>query len=285
MIYSNKIWISGAEGRLGSTFVEGLNPMDVEILATDKDIVDVSSSSQVINFVDRNRPDYIINCSALTDTIYCEENPDDAFKVNGLGARNMAVAASRVNAKLIHLSSDDVFDGLSKYPYKEYDHALPKSTYGKSKLFGEEQVRSFCLRHFILRSSWLYGTNYKRVEEMIRKAENGEEILVAKEQFAAPTSADEVSKFIVHLMQTAEYGTYHAVCKGSCSRKEFAEKVLELAGVEGKVRETDEIVDASFRPEYSVLDDFIIRITGEYSFPTWEKALENYLERIHKLKR
>lgn len=279
MIYSNKIWISGADGRLGSKLVEMLNPVDVEILATDKDTVDVSVSSEVINFADRNRPDYIINCSAITDAAYCEENIEEAFKVNGLGARNMAVAASRINATLIHLSSDDVFDGITEFPYKEYDHAFPKSAYGKSKLFGENQIANFSTRYFIIRSSWIYGAKYKRVEDIIEKAKEGKDVLVPKDQFAAPTSAEELAKFIIYIMETTDYGTYHAVCQGSCSRKEFAEKVLEIKGLEGNIVETDEILDASFRPDYSVLDDFILRITGDYELPHWEEALENYINK------
>lgn len=280
MIYSNKIWISGADGRLGSKLVEMLNPVDVEILATDKDTVDVSVSEEVIQFADRNRPDYIINCSAITDAGHCEIHNDNAFKVNGLGARNMAVAANRINAKLIHLSSDDVFDGKAEYPYKEYDETMPKSCYGKSKMFGEKQVSSFCSRYFIIRSSWIYGAKYKRVEEIIEKAKAGEDILVPKNQFAAPTSAEELAKFIIYIMDTTEYGIYHAVCQGSCSRKEFAEKILEIKGLKANVIETDEILDSSFRPDYSVLDDFILRITGDYELPHWEKALENYVKTI-----
>lgn len=280
MIYSNKIWISGADGRLGSKLVEMLNPVDVEILATDKDTVDVSVSSEVINFADRNRPDYIINCSAITDAGRCEEDNDEAFRTNGLGARNMAVAANRINAKLIHLSSDDVFDGMAEFPYKEYDETKPKSCYGKSKLFGEKQVMSFCSRYFIIRSSWIYGAKYRRVEEIIEKAKNGEDILVPTNQFAAPTSAKELAKFIIYIMETTEYGIYHAVCQGSCSRKEFAEKILEFKGLEANVIETEEIVDASFRPDYSVLDDFVLRISGNYEMPHWEKALEEYINTI-----
>ena len=280
MIYSNKIWISGADGRLGSKLVEMLNPVDVEILATDKDTVDVSVSSEVIRFADRNRPDYIINCSAITDAGRCEENNDEAFKVNGLGARNMAVAANRINAKLIHLSSDDVFDGLARFPYKEYDEAKPNSCYGKSKLFGEKQVASFCSRFFIIRSSWIYGSKYKRVEDIIEKANEGEDILVPKDQFAAPTSAEELAKFIIYIMETTEYGIYHAVCRGSCSRKEFAEKILELKGITGKVIETEEMIDARFGPDYSVLDDFVLRITGDYEFPRWEDALADYMNTV-----
>ncbi len=280
MIYSNKIWISGADGRLGSKLVEMLNPVDVEILGTDKDTVDVSVSEEVINFADRNRPDYIINCSAITDAGHCELHSDDAFKVNGLGARNMAVAANRINAKLIHLSSDDVFDGKAEYPYKEYDETMPKSCYGKSKMFGEKQISSFCSRYFIIRSSWIYGAKYKRVEEIIEKAKAGEDILVPKNQFAAPTSAEELAKFIIYIMDTTEYGIYHAVCQGSCSRKEFAEKILEIKGLKANIIETDEILDSSFRPDYSVLDDFILRITGNYELPHWEKALEDYVKTI-----
>lgn len=279
MIYNNKIWVSGSEGRLGSKLVKLLDSVEAEVLATDKSVVDISNSEEVTQFADRNRPDYIINCSAITDPHYCNGNPEEAFLVNGLGARNMAVAANRINAKLIHLSTDDIFSGKSKYPHKEYDVPLPVSIYGKSKLFAEEQVRAFCLNHFIIRSSWIYGPKYKRVEEIIEKAKLGEKIYVPQDQYAAPTSANELAKFIIYLIDSCEYGTYHAVCKGHCSRKEFAEKVLEITGIKGDVLETEEVKDETFLFDYAVLDDFILRITDQYQFPTWEKALEDYIER------
>lgn len=284
MAYFKRVWITGSEGRLGRELISLLNPEELEIIATDKDVVDISNSQEVTVFVDRNRPDIIINCSAITSPKNCEENPDEAFLVNALGARNLAVSANRINAKLVQLSTDDVFSGKGDTPYKEYDEdeLKPFSVYGKSKLFGEQAVENFSLMNFIIRSSWLYGRSNNIVEQYIEKAKKGETIVVPKGQFAAPTSAYQLAKFIKVIMQTHEYGTYHAVCQGSCSRKEFAEEVLKLANIKGEVVEDENHKNVEYRPSYTVLDDYLLKISGLYRFPDWKEALKDYIDNIDK---
>lgn len=286
MAFIKRVWISGSDGRLGRELARLLNPEDIEIIATDKEVVDITKSEEVAIFVDRNRPHIIINCSAITDPEYCENHPEEAFLVNGLGARNLAVSANRINAKLIHLSTDDVFNGEENILYKEYDRdkIVPSTIYGKSKLFGEKSIEKFSTTHFIIRSSWLYGRGNKTVENYIEIAKKGEVIKVPKEQYAAPTSAYELAKFISFLMHTYEYGTYHAVCQGSCSRKEFAEEVLKIAGVKGIVVEDEGHENQEFRPNYTILDDFLLRISGIYKFPHWKDALRGYIENMDNTK-
>ena len=143
MTYGTQVWITGANGRIGRELVKLLNPTDYEILATDIDEVDIVDSKKVNLYVDMNRPDIIINCAGLTDVQQCENNIEEAFKVNAIGVKNLAIAANRINAKLIQLSTDDVFNGGSSTPYKEYDSTKPRTIYGKSKLLGEEYVKQF----------------------------------------------------------------------------------------------------------------------------------------------
>lgn len=279
MNYRRRIWISGVNGRLGQELLRHLDPLDAEILTTDRDTVDITNGEEVMLFAERNRPQIIINCSALTDPEYCEKHPEEAFRVNGLGARNMAVAANRILARLVHLSTDDVFDGSADTPYREFDPPAPDTYYGKSKLFGEQYVRDFSMTYFIIRSSWLYGTENNRVAEILNEARKTGAVSVAKDQFAAPTSAWQLATFITTLMETTAYGVYHAVCKGACSRKEFAEKVLELANVKAEVLESEEVFNRVYRPDYSVLDDFLLELSGIYEFPTWEEELERFMKK------
>lgn len=274
---SNKIWICGANGRLGSKLQEALDPLEVKILATDKDTLDITDSEAVNLFADMNRPHAIINCSGITDPQYCEDNPEEAFSVNGLGARNIAVASRRINSKLLHLSTDDVFSGDTEKHYKEYDTPRPQTIYGKSKLFGEEMIKQFSKYFFIIRSSWLYGIRNQVVENIIKEAEDTGKVIVPIGQYASPTSTDELSEFILKLLNTKEYGIYHGICKGHCSRAEFARTILEFANIKAEVIKDSSHPLHDLRPNDSVMDSFLLKISGLYEFSEWKKALKEYM--------
>lgn len=279
MKYIRKVWITGANGRLGRAINEILNPVEVEILNTDIDDVDITDNQGVILFGDRNRPDAIINCAGLTDTRQCEENPELAFRVNALGARNLSISARKTGARIVHLSTDDVFDGAADRPYTEFDTPNPLTVYGKSKLAGENFVKEFAPKHIILRSSWVYGEGESFLTRVMEAAKRGEEIKVADDQTASPTCVKELAKLAVTLMNTAEYGVYHAACEGSCSRLEFTRAIFEyldrtplVSPVPYKKGEWE-----CARPKYSVLDNYMLRISGIYKMPHWQDALKIYL--------
>ena len=232
-----------------------------------------------MNFAQVSRPDIIINCSAITDINLCEKDPKLAFGVNAIGARNLSIAARKCGAKMVQISTDDVFDGLSDKPYNEFDVTNPRTVYGKSKCAGEGYVKEFTQRHFIIRSTWVYGEGYNFVNKFIEETKNKSEVTVASDQFGSPTSAEELAKFILHIMTTGEYGTYHATCKGVCSRFELAEKIAEILGGDVKIHPVPSKDNefSSFRPAYGVLDNFIMSIVDVYDFADWESALAKYL--------
>ncbi|MCI5839642.1 MAG: NAD(P)-dependent oxidoreductase [Peptoniphilaceae bacterium] len=281
-MYQKKVWLTGSNGRLGQTIQRFLNPYEIEILATDKDQVDITNSFATNQFVDRNRPEIIINCSSVSNRKFCEENPIEAFRVNGIGARNVAIASNRGRAKLVQLSTEEVFDGKSFESYKEYDKVNPVTVYGKSKEMGEEFVKSFARKYFIIRTSRMYSLENKFVESIIEEAKNTGKVVVPKNQFTNPTSAIELAKFILRLIETSEYGLYHASCKGVCSRKEFAQKVLELSQIKADVVEVEDKENIEFRQVHLALKNFILDITGVYEFSTWQSALEEYINKIIK---
>lgn len=227
-----------------------------------------------------NRPDVIINCAGLTDLQECEKNLAKAFKTNALGARNLSIVARKVEAKLVHISTDDVFDGKSQKPYTEFDETHPKTAYGKSKLAGERYVKEFTYKHFIIRSTWVYGLGNNFINQLLEKVDQGENLSIAGDQFGSPTSAKELARFILHLIQTNEYGTYHATNKGVCSRFEFASEILRLTGkqVEMKPVVTHMSDFSRERPAFSVLDNFIMTMTPVYDFPDWKESLKEYME-------
>lgn len=225
-----KIWVCGSRGQIGQAVNDVVDKLEFEMLDTDLDDLDVTDTDEVLRFGEMNRPDIIINCSGMTDIEACEENPSMAYKVNALGARNLAIVASKMQAKMVQLSTDDVFDGKSTAPYTEFDMTNPVTIYGKSKLGRENYVKEFTSKHFIVRSTWVYGKGSNFITNFLQRAEAGGEIAVASDQFGSPTSANELARFLLHLVHTSEYGTYHATNRGICSRYAFAEEILKMTG-------------------------------------------------------
>lgn len=278
----NKVWVIGESGQLGTAINELLNRREVEVLNTDLEEVDVTEARSVLNFGEMNRPDVIINCAGITSIVECEMNLDKAYKVNAIGARNVSMVTRRIGAKLIHLSTDDVFDGMSQTPYGEFDSPTPHSIYGKSKLVGEQFVKDFAERYFIIRSNWIYGKGDNFIKDLLALAKQKEMIQVSNEAFGSPTSAKELAKFVIYLMQSNEYGVYHATCEGNCSRYEFAQEIIRLAGLTTKLEavshEKDEITIQ--RPAYTILDNLMLRLLGNYQMPHWKEALAAYMNTL-----
>jgi len=202
-IAHEKIWISGCSGRLGTSMLRLLDPLDAEIIATDERGVDITNQEEVSHFVDRVRPHTIINCSGLSNRDKCEQNPDAAYLLNAVGARNIAIASNKYMAKLVQLSTADVFDGKSKLPYTEFDQPNPQSIYGKSKLAGENYVREFSNYHFIVRVSRLYSRENQFVEDILKEAKSGQ-VVVSKDLYMSPTSAHELANFLIEIINTKE---------------------------------------------------------------------------------
>lgn len=274
------VWIAGADGQLGSAVCEILQKdTGIRVLTSDLD-VDVASLEAAVSFAEENRPDVIVNCAGMTDLAKCERNEEKAYRVNALGARNLSLAARRIDAKLIHLSTDDVFDGTAKRPLTEFDQVNPRTVYGKSKLAGENFVRELAPRHMIVRSSWLYGkTKNNFVSYILEGLLTEDTIYVPVDQISTPTSAAELAKFIVKLIGSEEYGVYHASCEGMCSRYEFAKEIVRLSGKKVNIEplaagENPSVVN---RPRYTLLDNFMLRVSGIYQMPEWKEALAAFM--------
>lgn len=278
---SLSVWIAGAKGQLGSAIYRILHEdVKIEVLTSDLD-VDVTDLEEVTSFVNINHPDVVINCAAMTDLAICERQAEAAFKVNALGARNLAIAARKVNAKLIHISTDDVFDGTAKHPLTEFDRVNPRTVYGKSKLAGEQFVRELAPKHMVVRSSWIYGnTKNNFVSYILDGLLTEDTIFVPVDQVSTPTSADDLAEFIVKLIHSSEYGIYHASCEGMCSRYEFAKEIVRLSGKDVRIEplaagDNPSIVN---RPRYTLLDNFMMRMSGIHQMPTWKESLARFME-------
>ena len=268
------VWITGAAGRMGRTISAQLDHNRYRVVTTDRelDIVDLQRS---LAFAESERPSFVINCAALASRTEAEANPDRAYQVNALGARNLAIASASVGATLVHLSTDDLFPGVIAHPINEFDKTLPPHIYGKSKEAGERLVRELCSRHIIVRSSWVYTANEDDlIARLLKACREGKTVEVPTNQYASPTSVDTLAEFIGAALECDEFGTFHAADKGLCSRFEFAKHVCDLAGVPTTTLVGRQDPAEAYRIE---LDNLMMRLTGVYSMPSWQDDVKNYL--------
>ena len=268
------IWVTGAEGRMGQAIVRHLDSRKYTVFSTGHEI-DVTDLKAVTDYVHNIRPDWVINCAGLVGIQKAEENRVEAYRVNALGARNVAIASESAGASIIHLSTDDIYPQPLKSSVNEFDIPYPYTVYGKSKLAGERFVTELNPRHIIVRSSWVYtALPQDIVMRAITAIKAGETFEVPVNQYAAPTSVTTYAKFIIAVMESGEYGTFHATTKGLTSRYEFVEEIVRNAGLSaaGVVGTSDP--DAAYRIE---LENLMIQLTDIYEMPTWQDDLRAYM--------
>ncbi|MBO5617610.1 MAG: dTDP-4-dehydrorhamnose reductase [Pseudobutyrivibrio sp.] len=283
-----KILVTGCNGQLGRAIQKEYGN-EVEFILTDvatgENILplNIMDLDEVLSFVEEKRPDVIINCAAATNVDGCEKDWDFAYKLNALGPRNLAIAATKVGAKLVHVSTDYVFPGNGSTPITEFDTPAPISAYGKTKYEGEKFVQQFADKWFIVRTAWLYGDGKNFVKTMLNLAETHDELSVVCDQLGSPTSAAELARMIHHLEPTENYGIFHGTCEGDTNWADFTEEIFKLKGINVKVNhvtseEYKRMNPASAdRPHYSILDNYMLRLTTDYRMADWHDALREYL--------
>lgn len=276
-----KIIVTGCNGQLGRAVnKQYAGNTEYELVNTDVAELDITSVDKVMDLVGEVKPYAIINCAAYTAVEACEKEEDLAFRINAIGARNLGIAAEAVGAKLVHISTDYVFAGNGTRPYRETDPTGPQGAYGRTKLAGEEFVKEFSSRHFIIRTAWLYGDGKNFVRTMLRLAETNDKVRVVRDQVGSPTSASELAKAIAYLLPTDNYGLFHGTCEGDCSWAQFTEEIFRLAGkstiVEGITSE--EYGAAVKRPAYSILENYMLKMTTDFMFKDWHDAIAEYLK-------
>lgn len=284
-----KILVTGCNGQLGRAINQEYDKNEVEFINTDVQAgegvmaLDITNVDDVLALVRETKPDVIINCAAHTAVDLCEQQWDSAYRINAIGPRNLSIAATEIDARLVHVSTDYVFDGNGNRPYTEFDAPNPSSAYGKTKLEGENFVKAFARKYFILRTAWLYGDGKNFVKTMLRLSENHEKVTVVDDQVGCPTSTVELAKMIHFLEPTENYGLFHATCEGSCSWADLAEETYKLAGKNTVVERvtTEEYCrrnpGQAPRPSYSILEDYMIKLTSDFRMADWEDALKVYI--------
>lgn len=275
-----KILVTGARGMLGTDLMTVLRERH-EVVGMDIEELDITDINQTLGILRENNPDVVINCAAYTNVDGCESNEELAYRVNAIGPRNIAVACNDIGAAMVHISTDYVFPGNSSKPYREDDSVGPKSVYGLSKLAGEGNVRSLCTRHFIVRTSWLFGVNGPNfVKTMLRLAKENLELSVVNDQTGSPTYTPDLAAALADLITQPVYGTYHLTNSGTCTWYQFTREILDEAGITGvevKPITTEELNRPAPRPAYSVMDNLNWRLNGFLPLRHYRESLKDYL--------
>lgn len=277
--------VVGGNGQLGSDISSAFTDRGDDIVSLTHADIELSSLGSVRQNLGAIPADVVVNTAAMHHVEQCEQRPDNAFAVNAIGARNLALVTHELGIVLFHISTDYVFNGAKGEPYVEEDMPLPLNVYGNSKLAGEYLVRTVNPRHFVLRTSALYGKHPCRakggqnfVDLMVRLARERGRIRVVDDEFVSPTSTRDLARQVVTLSDCDAFGLYHATAEGSCSWYEYAKEIVSLAGVTAQVeiaRYSDFPAKVA-RPRYSVLENRALKTIGLNVFAPWQQALAAY---------
>lgn len=283
------ILVTGANGQLGHSIRLSAGASgDFRFLFTDVDTLDICNKEFLLSYVQANDVGYIINCAAYTAVDEAEDKELLALRINSEAVRNLGEASQSAGIRMIHISTDYVFDGTNSLPYVENDYTCPVSVYGRSKQMGEMFLRAVCPEAVIIRTSWLYsafGNNF--VKTMLRLGKERDELQVVFDQIGTPTYAGDLASAILSVVRSAEAGNfkagiYHYSNEGVCSWYDFARKIFQFANTACRVFpiETKDYPTRAVRPQYSVLNKKKIKTTYGLNIPHWEDSLHRMINQV-----
>ena len=289
-----KILITGANGQLGNEIsVKKKQYPDWQFLLTDIDTLDITNENDVLKYFQNNKPDFIVNCAAYTAVDKAEDDAETAEKINSLAPKMLGKYSKEFGAKIIHVSTDYVFDGLACVPYSENSKVNPQNIYGSTKLHGEINVQKENQDSLVIRTSWLYssfGNNF--VKTMIRLGKEKESVKVVFDQVGTPTYAADLAATVLYIIKKSEInsdtfipGIYHYSNEGVASWYDFANAIFELSDIECKISPvlSKEFPSPVKRPNFSVLDKSKIRNTFDIEIPYWKDSLKVCIEEFKKI--
>lgn len=284
-----RVAVIGANGQLGMDVVGAFEKGGNEVQGLTHTDIEVSNIDSVWHCLREMRPHLVVNTAAMHHVDSCEQNPEQAYAMNALGPRNVAMVARDVGSVLMHVSTDYVFDGAKKRPYCEQDIPQPLNVYGNTKLAGEHFVRCVMDRYFVLRTSALYGRSACRakggqnfIQLMLKLAKSRNEVRVVDTEIVTPTSTEELAHQMVVLSRADRHGLYHATAEGSCSWFEFAQVIFSITGTRTalQVAAPDEFPAKVPRPSYSVLENYALKSEGLNNFGPWQNGLRRYIDHL-----
>ena len=273
-----KVLVTGANGQLGYDVIKQLNSVGIDYLGTDRESLDITNKEQVTRVISDYNPDAVIHCAAYTAVDKAEDEKDLCYSVNVLGAKYVAEACKQIDAKMVYISTDYVFDGEGDEPFGVTDKPNPINYYGQTKYEGEVEVQKILDKCFVVRISWVFGCNGNNfVKTMLRLGKERDEISVVADQIGSPTYTYDLAKLLIEIIRTDKFGVYHATNEGYCSWYEFACEIFKQAGVTVKVNpiKTEDYPTKARRPKNSRL----------YKSPlieleNWEDALNHYIKHM-----
>lgn len=283
-----RVAVIGGNGQLGRDVGSAFTDEGHAVTSLTHQDIEVSSLASVRESLEALRPELVVNTSAFHHVEKCEADPALAFAINGIGARNLGQITAEMGTTLMHISTDYVFDGRKNAPYTEEDAPAPLNAYGNTKLSGELFVRSTNPRHFVVRTSAIYGENPCRakgglnfVELMLKLSTERKELRVVDDEFVTPTPTAQIAQQLVKLGHSSDYGLYHATAEGSCSWFEFAAAIFALTKTKINLEPArpGEFPIKVARPKYSVLENQALKRKSLNVFTHWKEGLENYLAR------
>jgi len=275
-----RILVTGAAGRLGGRLVEVLGDAH-QVTGIDVDEVDITDFEATRAYIREVNPDMVLHPAAWTDVDGCAREPEKAIAINGFGTQHVALAAAEIDAAMLYISTNEVFQGQLRRPYLEYDTQAPTNAYGYSKLVGERALMSVNPRYYIVRTAWVFahgGRNF--IQAILGAAEAGKQLRVVTDEVANPTYNNDLADAIVQLIETERYGIYHFTNEGACSRYTFARYALDQAGY-GEVNvqpiSSSEWQRASVPPAYAAMSNLAGQTVGIRLRP-WQEAVDAFLD-------
>jgi len=276
------ILVTGAKGQLGADVVLELERRKQSYVAVDVNEMDITGKTSVDSFLCLHKPKYVIHCAAYTAVDAAEDDEEKCNRININGAEYLAKACQNIDADLLYVSTDYVFDGQGDAPYESDSPTSPLSVYGRSKLAGEKAVMQNLERHYILRTSWLYGENGSNfVKTMLKLADTRDTINVVDDQFGSPTYTIDLAVLICDIILSEKYGIYHASNEGYCSWAMFAKEIMRLSGSNCIINPiaSEQYPTRAIRPKNSRLSKSSLDNSGFSRLPTWQNAIKRFLER------
>lgn len=278
-----RVLVTGVKGQLGSDIAAELKLRAEECIGADIADFDITDRGATVGTIKKYMPDCVIHCAAFTDVNGAEEKRGLCERINVLGTENVALACNEADAKLIYISTDYVFNGEGMRPYEPDDERDPINFYGMTKSLGEDKVRSICPKHFIVRTSWVFGKNGNNfVKTMLRFGEQMKGLTVVDDQIGSPTYTPDLARLLCDMAATERYGTYHATNEGFCSWYDFAKKIMELSGIGCIVKPiaSKDYPSPAKRPQNSRLSKEKLVQNGFYKLPPWEDALKRFIKAL-----
>jgi len=279
--FTIKVLVTGVNGQLGYDVVQRLKRLGIDVIGVDINDFDIVDKESTLNFIKSANPDVVVHCAAYTAVDRAEDEKDKCYKINVDGTKHIAMACKMIDAKMIYISTDYVFDGSGSTPFDEYDNVSPINYYGFTKAEGEKIVKELLEKYFIVRTSWVFGENGNNfVKTMLRLAETRNELKVVNDQIGSPTYTKDLAIFLCDLLQTDRYGIYHATNEDFCSWYEFACEIFNLTNKDIVVKpiKSEDYPTKAVRPKNSRLSKRMLDENGFKRLPSWKDALNRYLK-------